>query len=133
MNHLSELALGGTAVGTGLNAPRGYDVKVAERIAQFTGLPFKTVENKFEALAAHDALVGAHRALKQLAVTLMKIANDILILANPLNALNYSPAIKLLLLSGELEITHTHTLTLYDRSFWFHFVLFLIVFIIALS
>lgn len=82
MDHLSELALGGTAVGTGLNAPKGYDVKVADYIAQFTKLPFKTAENKFEALAAHDALVGTHGALKQLAVALMKIANDIRMLAS---------------------------------------------------
>ena len=80
--HLSELALGGTAVGTGLNTPKGYDVKVAEYIAQLTGLPFKTAPNKFEALAAHDALVESHGALKQLAVALMKIANDIRLLAS---------------------------------------------------
>lgn len=80
--HLSELALGGTAVGTGLNTPKGYDVKVAEYIAQFTGLPFITAENKFEALAAHDAIVETHGALKQLAVSLNKIANDIRLLAS---------------------------------------------------
>ncbi len=80
--HLSELALGGTAVGTGLNTPDGYDVKVAEYIAQFTGLPFVTAENKFEALAAHDAIVESHGALKQLAVSLNKIANDIRLLAS---------------------------------------------------
>jgi fumarate hydratase class II len=80
--HLSELALGGTAVGTGLNTPKGYDVKVAQYIAQLTGLPFKTAPNKFEALAAHDALVESHGALKQLAVALMKIANDIRLLAS---------------------------------------------------
>lgn len=80
--HLSELALGGTAVGTGLNTPEGYDVKVAEYIAQFTGLPFKTAENKFEALASHDAIVETHGALKQLAVSLNKIANDIRLLAS---------------------------------------------------
>ncbi|MEP0529433.1 MAG: class II fumarate hydratase [Nonlabens ulvanivorans] len=80
--HLSELALGGTAVGTGLNTPAGYDVKVAEYIAQFTGLPFITAGNKFEALAAHDALVETHGALKQIAVSLNKIAHDIRMLAS---------------------------------------------------
>jgi fumarate hydratase, class II len=80
--HLSELALGGTAVGTGLNAPKGYDVLVAEKIAAITGLPFVTAENKFEALAAHDAIVEAHGALKTVAVSLMKIANDIRMLAS---------------------------------------------------
>lgn len=80
--HLSELALGGTAVGTGLNTPEGYDVKVAEYIAKFTGYPFVTAQNKFEALAAHDAVVEAHGALKQLAVSLNKIANDIRMLAS---------------------------------------------------
>lgn len=80
--HLSELALGGTAVGTGLNAPNGYDVKVAEYISKFTKLPFKTAENKFEALAAHDAMVETHGALKQLAVSLNKIANDIRMMAS---------------------------------------------------
>ncbi|PQJ32838.1 fumarate hydratase, class II [Nonlabens arenilitoris] len=80
--HLSELALGGTAVGTGLNTPAGYDVKVAEYIAQFTGLPFVTAGNKFEALAAHDALVETHGALKQIAVSLNKIAHDIRMLAS---------------------------------------------------
>jgi len=82
MDHLSELALGGTAVGTGLNTPEGYDVLVAKYIAQFTGLPFKTAVNKFEALAAHDALVETHGALKQLAVSLNKIANDIRMMAS---------------------------------------------------
>ena len=82
LGHLSELALGGTAVGTGINTPKGYDVKVAEYIAKFTGLPFRTAENKFEALAAHDALVETHGALKQIAVSLMKIANDIRMLAS---------------------------------------------------
>ncbi len=82
LEHLSELALGGTAVGTGLNAPEGYDVKVAAYIAQFTGLPFVTAPNKFESLASHDALVEAHGALKQLAVSLNKIANDIRLLAS---------------------------------------------------
>ncbi|KQM63010.1 class II fumarate hydratase [Chryseobacterium sp. Leaf201] len=80
--HLSELALGGTAVGTGLNTPQGYDVKVAEYIAQFTNHPFVTAENKFEALAAHDAIVESHGALKQLAVSLYKIAQDIRLLAS---------------------------------------------------
>ncbi|WP_405397895.1 class II fumarate hydratase [Maribacter sp. Asnod2-G09] len=80
--HLSELALGGTAVGTGLNTPEGYDVLVAKYIAEFTGLPFITAENKFEALAAHDAIVESHGALKQLAVSLNKIANDIRMMAS---------------------------------------------------
>lgn len=80
--HLSELALGGTAVGTGLNTPEGYDVKVAEYIAKFTGLPFVTAENKFEALASHDAIVETHGSLKQLAVALNKIANDIRMMAS---------------------------------------------------
>ncbi len=80
--HLSELALGGTAVGTGLNTPKGYDVVVARYIAEFTGLPFITAENKFEALASHDALVETHGALKQLAVSLNKIANDIRMMAS---------------------------------------------------
>ncbi len=80
--HLSEVALGGTAVGTGLNTPQGYDVKVAEYIAQFTGHPFVSAPNKFEALAAHDAIVETHGALKQLAVSLNKIANDIRMLAS---------------------------------------------------
>jgi fumarate hydratase class II len=82
LSHLAELALGGTAVGTGLNAPEGYDIRVAEEIASLTGLPFVTAPNKFEALAAHDAIVGSHGALKQLAVSLMKIANDIRLLAS---------------------------------------------------
>lgn len=80
--HLSELALGGTAVGTGLNTPKGYDIKVAEYIAKFTNLPFKTAPNKFEALAAHDAMVETHGALKQIAVALNKIANDIRMMAS---------------------------------------------------
>lgn len=80
--HLSELALGGTAVGTGLNTPQGYDVLVAKYIAEFTGHPFVTAENKFEALAAHDAIVETHGALKQLAVSLNKIANDIRMMAS---------------------------------------------------
>lgn len=80
--HLSELALGGTAVGTGINTPKGYDVNVAKHIANLTKLPFVTAENKFEALAAHDAIVEAHGALKTVAVSLMKIANDIRILSS---------------------------------------------------
>ena len=80
--HLSEIALGGTAVGTGLNTPDGYDIKVAEYIAKFTGHPFVTAPNKFEALAAHDAIVETHGALKQLAVSLNKIANDIRMMAS---------------------------------------------------
>ena len=80
--HLSELALGGTAVGTGLNTPQGYDVLVAKKIAENSGLPFITAENKFEALAAHDAMVETHGALKQLAVSLMKIGNDIRMLCS---------------------------------------------------
>ncbi len=80
--HLSELALGGTAVGTGINTPKGYAPLVAKHIAELTGLPFVTAENKFEALAAHDAMVETHGALKQLAVSLMKIAHDIRSLAS---------------------------------------------------
>jgi fumarate hydratase class II len=80
--HLSELALGGTAVGTGINTPPGYAENVAKHIARLTGLPFITAENKFEALAAHDAIVEAHGALKTVAVSLMKIANDIRMLAS---------------------------------------------------
>ena len=75
--HLKQLALGGTAVGTGINTPEGYDVLVAKHIASSTGHPFVTAENKFEALAAHDAIVETHGALKQLAVSLNKVANDI--------------------------------------------------------
>ena len=82
LDHLSQLALGGTAVGTGLNTPKGYDVLVAKYIAEFTGLPFVTADNKFEALAAHDALIESHGALKQLAVSLNKIANDIRLMAS---------------------------------------------------
>ena len=82
LDHLSELALGGTAVGTGINTPAGYDILVAEKIAEFTGLPFVTAENKFEALAAHDAIVETHGALKMLAVSLNKIGNDIRLLAS---------------------------------------------------
>lgn len=80
--HLTELALGGTAVGTGLNTPKGYDVAVANEIASLTGLPFVTGENKFEGLAAHDAIVEAHGALKTAAVALTKIGNDIRLLAS---------------------------------------------------
>ena len=80
--HLSELALGGTAVGTGINTPEGYSENVAKHIATLTGLPFITAENKFEALAAHDAIVETHGALKTVAVSLMKIANDIRILSS---------------------------------------------------
>lgn len=80
--HLSELALGGTAVGTGINTPEGYDVAVAGHIAKLTGLPFVTAENKFESLAAHDAIVEAHGALKTVAVSLMKIGNDIRMLSS---------------------------------------------------
>jgi fumarate hydratase class II len=82
LGHLSELALGGTAVGTGINTPEGYSEKVADYIAQFTKLPFVTAQNKFEALAAHDAIVETHGALKQLAVSLNKIANDIRLLSS---------------------------------------------------
>ena len=82
MAHLRELALGGTAVGTGINAPKGFDVAVANEIASLTGKPFVTAPNKFEALAAHDAVVASSGALKTLAVSLMKIANDIRMLAS---------------------------------------------------
>jgi fumarate hydratase class II len=82
LDHLSELALGGTAVGTGINTPAGYAENVAREIAQLTGLPFRSAENKFEALAAHDAMVETHGALKQLAISLNKIANDIRLLAS---------------------------------------------------
>ncbi|MBZ9778155.1 class II fumarate hydratase [Psychroflexus sp. CAK8W] len=80
--HLQELALGGTAVGTGLNTPEGYADKVAQFISDFTNLPFVSAENKFEALAAHDSLVETHGALKQLAVSLNKIGNDIRMLSS---------------------------------------------------
>jgi len=80
--HLSELALGGTAVGTGINTPKNYSENVAKHIANLTGLPFVTAENKFEALAAHDAIVEAHGALKTVAVSLMKIANDVRMLSS---------------------------------------------------
>jgi fumarate hydratase class II len=80
--HLAELALGGTAVGTGLNTPKGYSKRVSEFIAKFTGLPFVSAPNKFEALASHDAFVESHGALKQLAVSLNKIGNDIRMLSS---------------------------------------------------
>lgn len=82
LSHLSELAAGGTAVGTGLNTPAGYDHELAQTVSSLTGLPFKTAANKFEAMASHDSLVEAHGALKQLAVSLMKIAGDIKLLAS---------------------------------------------------
>ncbi len=82
LEHLSELALGGTAVGTGINTPKGYSENVAKHIANLTGLPFITAENKFEALAAHDAIVESHGALKTVAASLMKIANDIRMLSS---------------------------------------------------
>ena len=82
LGHLAELALGGTAVGTGINTPEGYDVLVAKHIASLTGHPFVTAPNKFEALAAHDAIVETHGALKTLAVSLNKIANDIRMMAS---------------------------------------------------
>ena len=82
LSHLSELALGGSAVGTGLNVPKGYSELVAKKISELTGLPFVTAENKFEALAAHDAMVETSGALKTVAVSMMKIANDIRLLAS---------------------------------------------------
>ena len=82
LEHLRELALGGTAVGTGLNAPKNYDTKVAKYISEFTELPFITAPNKFETLAAHDAIVESHSALKQIAVSLFKIAQDIRMMAS---------------------------------------------------
>lgn len=82
LKHLSEIALGGTAVGTGINTPQNYDVNVAKYISQFTNLPFITAPNKFEALASHDAMIESHGALKQIAVSLYKIANDIRMLAS---------------------------------------------------
>ncbi len=82
LDHLSEIALGGTAVGTGLNTPEGYPEKVAQKISTLTNLPFRTAPNKFEALSAHDAIVETHGALKTLAVSLMKIGNDIRMLAS---------------------------------------------------
>ncbi|WP_185878532.1 class II fumarate hydratase [Blattabacterium cuenoti] len=82
LDHLSELAIGGTAVGTGLNSPEGYDFKVIDYICQYTGLPFKVADNKFESMASHDAIVESHASLKQMAVSLMKISNDIRFLAS---------------------------------------------------
>ncbi len=82
MFHLSELALGGTAVGTGINAPKGFDEKTADTIAAMTGYPFVTADNKFEALSAHDGLVASHGAMKTVAVSLMKVANDIRLLGS---------------------------------------------------
>lgn len=82
LEHLRELALGGTAVGTGLNAPKNYDTIVANYISNFTGLPFITAPNKFESLAAHDAMVESHSALKQIAISLFKIAQDIRMMAS---------------------------------------------------
>ena len=82
LSHLSEIALGGTAVGTGINTPKGYDKLVAKNISKFTNLPLISASNKFEALAAHDAMIESHGALKQLAVSLNKIANDIRMLAS---------------------------------------------------
>lgn len=82
LKHLSELSLGGTAVGTGLNTPKGYARLVAKKISEATGLPFRTAPNKFESMAAHDAIVETHGALKTLAVSLMKIGNDIRMLAS---------------------------------------------------
>ena len=82
LKHLSEVALGGTAVGTGINTPKGYSELVAKYIAEFTELPFITAHNKFEALAAHDAIVETHGALKQIAVSLNKIANDVRMLSS---------------------------------------------------
>ncbi|WP_185866672.1 class II fumarate hydratase [Blattabacterium cuenoti] len=82
LDHLSELSIGGTAVGTGLNSPKGYDFKVIDYICQYTGLPFKVADNKFESIASHDAIVESHASLKQIAVSLMKISNDIRFLAS---------------------------------------------------
>ncbi|WP_185860808.1 class II fumarate hydratase [Blattabacterium cuenoti] len=82
LDHLSELAIGGTAVGTGLNAPKGYDIKITEYICKYTGFPFKVAKNKFEAISSHDAIVESHNALKQIAVSLIKISNDIRFLAS---------------------------------------------------
>ena len=82
LSHLSEIALGGTAVGTGINTPKGYNKLVASYISKFTGLPFISSKNKFEAIAAHDAIVETHGAIKQIAVSLYKIANDIRMLSS---------------------------------------------------
>ncbi|WP_185858611.1 class II fumarate hydratase [Blattabacterium cuenoti] len=82
LDHISELAIGGTAVGTGLNAPKGYDIKVTKYICKYTGFPFKVAKNKFEALSSHDAIVECHGSIKQIAVSLIKISNDIRFLAS---------------------------------------------------
>ncbi|WP_185862222.1 class II fumarate hydratase [Blattabacterium cuenoti] len=82
LDHLSELAIGGTAVGTGLNAPKGFDIKVTDYISKYVGIPFKIAKNKFEALSSHDAIVESHGAIKQIAVSLIKISNDIRFLAS---------------------------------------------------
>ncbi|WP_185872306.1 class II fumarate hydratase [Blattabacterium cuenoti] len=82
LDNLSELAIGGTTVGTGLNSPKGYDTKVTEYICQYTGYPFKIAKNKFAALSSHNAMVEAHGALKEIAVSLIKISNDIRFLAS---------------------------------------------------
>jgi len=82
LDHLSELALGGTAVGTGINTPEGYSELVAKKIAEFTGLPFVSAENKFEALAAHDAIVEMSGVMNTIAASLMKIANDVRLLGS---------------------------------------------------
>jgi len=115
--HLSELALGGTAVGTGINTPKGYAVLVAEKIARFTGYPFVTGENKFEGLSAHDAIVEASGALKTAAVSLMKIANDIRALASgprcgigELNLPENEPGSSIM--PGKVNPTQTEALTM---------------------
>ncbi|AER40568.1 MAG: class II fumarate hydratase [Flavobacteriales bacterium] len=82
LDHLSELSIGGTAVGTGINTPKGYDLKVTEYICEYTGLPFQVAKNKFESIASHDAIVESHGSLKQIAVSLIKIANDIRFLSS---------------------------------------------------
>ena len=115
--HLSELALGGTAVGTGVNAPKGFDFEVAKEIASLTGLPFITAENKFEALASHDALVESHGALKTFAASLMKIANDIRLLSSgprcgiaELNLPENEPGSSIM--AGEVNPTQSEALTM---------------------
>ncbi|MDY6801289.1 MAG: class II fumarate hydratase [Bacteroidota bacterium] len=117
LKHLSELALGGTAVGTGLNAPAGYSAIVAEEIAQITGYPFHTAENKFEALAAHHALVASHGTLKTLAASLMKIGNDIRMLGSgprcgigELNLPTNEPGSSIM--PGKINPTQTEALTM---------------------
>ncbi|WP_185851077.1 class II fumarate hydratase [Blattabacterium cuenoti] len=82
LDHLSELAIGGTAVGTGLNSPKGYDLKVTEYICEYTNFPFKIANNKFESIASHDAIVESHSSLKQIAISIMKISNDIRFLSS---------------------------------------------------